>query len=133
MARIALTTEELRGASTNFSTKAGELRELLNYLRQQVNSLESTWDGAAQNQFFVTFDEIAKNMDQIPEAIENIGNQLSAVATTMENTDNELANALRGNGWSLFVSVPQPLCIGKAAIRTRRRHPPIWTRRQICV
>ena len=69
MARIALTTEELRGASTNFSTKAGELRELLNYLRQQVNSLESTWDGAAQNQFFVTFDEIAKNMDQIPEAI----------------------------------------------------------------
>ena len=29
MARIALTTEELRGASTNFSTKAGELRELL--------------------------------------------------------------------------------------------------------
>mgnify|MGYP004463724587 FL=1 len=98
MARIALTTEELRGASTNFSTKAGELRELLNYLRQQVNSLESTWDGAAQNQFFVTFDEIAKNMDQIPEAIENIGNQLSAVATTMENTDNELANALSGNG-----------------------------------
>ena len=66
MARIALTTEELRGASTN--------------------------------QFFVTFDEIAKNMDQIPEAIENIGNQLSAVATTMENTDNELANALKGNG-----------------------------------
>ena len=37
-------------------------------------------------------------MDQIPEAIENIGNQLSAVATTMENTDNELANALKGNG-----------------------------------
>lgn len=98
MARIALTTEELRSASTNFSTKAGELRELLNYLRQQVNSLESTWEGAAQNQFFVTFDEIAKNMDQIPEAIENIGNQLSAVATTMENTDNELANALKGNG-----------------------------------
>lgn len=98
MARIALTTEELKSTSTNFTTKAGELRELLNYLRQQVNSLESTWDGAAQNQFFVSFDEIAKNMDQIPDMIENIGGQLLTVATTMEDTDNGLANALRGNG-----------------------------------
>lgn len=95
-ARITITPEELRTASSNFATKAGELREILTYLRQQVNSLESTWDGAAQDQFFLTFEEMAKTMDQFPEVVDGIGQQLTAVANTLEQTDEELASSLKG-------------------------------------
>lgn len=95
-ARITITPKELRTASSNFTTKAGEIREILTYLRNEVNRLESTWDGAAQDQFFITYEEMAKTMDQFPEAVNGISQQLSAVAQTLEETDQALADSLKG-------------------------------------
>ena len=94
-ARITITPEELRTASTNFSNKAGEIREILSYLRSEVNRLESTWDGAAQDQFFVTYEEMAKTLDQFPEVVDGISQQLTAVAQTLEETDQALADSLK--------------------------------------
>ena len=95
-ARITITPEELRTASTNFANKAGEIREVLSYLRSEVNRLESTWDGAAQDQFFMTYEEMAKTLDQFPEVVDGISQQLSAVAQTLEETDQALADSLKG-------------------------------------
>ena len=92
-ARITITPEELRTASTNFATKAGEILE---YLKSEVNRLESTWDGAAQDQFFMTYEEMAKTMAQFPEVVDGISQQLSAVAQTLEETDQALADSLKG-------------------------------------
>lgn len=94
--RITITPEELRTASTNFATKAGEVRELLQYLRSEVNRLESTWEGAAQDQFFVTYEEMAKTLDQFPDVVDGISQQLSNVAQTLEETDQALADSLKG-------------------------------------
>ena len=95
-ARITITPEELRTASTNFANKAGEVREILSYLRSEVNRLESTWDGAAQDQFFMTYEEMAKTLDQFPEVVDGISQQLSAVAQTLEETDQALADSFKG-------------------------------------
>lgn len=95
-ARITITPEELRTASTNFANKAGEVREILEYLRSEANRLESTWDGAAQDQFFMTYEEMAKTLDQFPEVVDGISQQLSAVAQTLEETDQALADSLKG-------------------------------------
>lgn len=95
-ARITITPEELRTASTNFSNKAGEIREILEYLRSEVNRLEDTWDGAAQDQFFMTYEEMAKTLDQFPDVVDGISQQLSAVAQTLEETDQALADSLKG-------------------------------------
>lgn len=94
--RITITPEELRTASTNFATKAGEVRELLQYLRSEVNRLESTWEGAAQDQFFVTYEEMAKTLEQFPDVVDGISQQLSNVAQTLEETDQALADSLKG-------------------------------------
>lgn len=96
VARITITSEELRTASTNFANKAGEIREILEYLRSEVNRLESTCDGAAQDQFFMTYEEMAKTMAQFPEVVDGISQQLSAVAQTLEETDQALTDSLRG-------------------------------------
>lgn len=95
-ARITITLEKLRTASTNFANKVGEIREILKYLRSEVNRLESTWDGAAQDHFFMTYEEMAKTMAQFPEVVDGISQQLSAVAQTLEETDQALADSLRG-------------------------------------
>jgi WXG100 family type VII secretion target len=71
-ARITITPEELRTSSTNFANKAGEIREILDYLRGEVDRLESTWEGAAQSQFFMTYEEMAKTMAQFPEVVDGI-------------------------------------------------------------
>lgn len=94
--RITITPEELRTASTNFANKAGEIREILEYLRSEVNRLESTWDGVAQDQLFMTYEEMAKTMAQFPEVVDAISQQLSAVAQTLEETDQALADSLKG-------------------------------------
>lgn len=96
VARITITSEELRTASTNFANKAGEIRKILEYLRSEVNRLESTWDGAAQDQFFMTYEEMAKTMAQFTEVVDGISQQLSAVAQTLEETDQALTDSLRG-------------------------------------
>lgn len=96
VARITITSEELRTASTNFANKAGEIRKILEYLRSEVNRLESTWDGAAQDQFFMTYEEMAKTMAQFPEVVDGISQRLSAVAQTLEETDQALTDSLRG-------------------------------------
>lgn len=95
-ARITISPEELRTASTNFANKAGEIREILEYLRSEVNRLESTWDGAAQDQFFMTYEEMAKTLDQFPEVVDGLSQQLNAVAQTLEETDQALADSLKG-------------------------------------
>lgn len=95
-ARITITPEELRTTSTNFANKGSEIREILEYLRSEVNRLESTWDGAAQDQFFMTYEEMAKTLDQFPEVVDGISQQLSAVAQTLEETDQALADSLKG-------------------------------------
>jgi len=95
-ARITISPEELRTASTNFANKAGEIREILQYLRGEVSRLESTWDGAAQDQFFMSYEEMAKTLDQFPEVVDGLSQQLSAVAQTLEETDQALADSLKG-------------------------------------
>ena len=95
-ARITITPEELRTASSNFATKASEIREILQYLRNEVTNLESTWDGAAQDQFFATYEEMATTLDQFPEVVDGISQQLSAVAQTLEKTGQALADSLKG-------------------------------------
>lgn len=95
-ARITITPEELRTASTNFANKAGEIREILEFLRSEVNRLEGTWDSAAQDQFFITYEEMAKTMAQFPEVVDGISQRLSAVAQTLEDTDQALADSLKG-------------------------------------
>ena len=95
-ARITITPEELRTSATLFTTKSGEVTDIISALQGEVNRLESTWDGAAQNQFFQAFQEMAKVLQQFPEVCNGITGQLNTVAQTIEQTDEELASKLRG-------------------------------------
>ena len=88
--RIAITPDELQGVSKNFLQKAEEIRETVNYLRQQVSALDGSWEGAAKTQFFVL-----KGFDQLPEATEGLANELTSIAKTIGDLDEEMASQMR--------------------------------------
>lgn len=50
----------------------------------------------AQDQFFMSYEEMAKTMEQFTEVVDGISNQLSSVAQTLEETDQALADSLKG-------------------------------------
>lgn len=92
--RITITPEELRSSANVFSTKSGEIAETLTLLRQEVDNLEATWDGAAQDQFFISYSEMETTLNEFPTILEGISTQLTTVADTLEQTDEDLRSAL---------------------------------------
>lgn len=94
--RITITPEELRTSSSNFATKADEIRDILTFLRTEVDNLQSTWQGAAQSQFFIMYSEMEKTLNEFPEVLTGISTQLTTVADTLEDTDDALKAAMQG-------------------------------------
>ena len=95
--RITITPQELRSTASNFRGKSDEIEGILQYLLTEVNNLESTWDGAAQDQFFAQYNELQPSLKQFPEILQGISSQLDAVAQTLEETDSALASQLGGS------------------------------------
>lgn len=94
--RITITPEELRSSSSKFTSKAGEIREILSFLKNEVDSLEATWQGASQSQFFASYNEMQSTLNQFPDVLDGISQQLTMVAQTLEDTDEQLKAALQG-------------------------------------
>ena len=95
--RITITPQELRTSANNFRTKSEEIVDILKYLMTEVNNLESTWDGAAQDTFFAQYNELQTPLNQFPEILNGIAGQLDGVAQTLEETDSALAAQLSGH------------------------------------
>jgi WXG100 family type VII secretion target len=91
-----ITPEELRTSASKFTAKSGEVAGIIKMLQNEVRQLESTWEGAAQSQFFQAFIEMAKTLEQFPQVCDGVTGQLNSVAQTIEETDAALASQLRG-------------------------------------
>lgn len=92
--RIAITPQELYDASAQFNQKANEIRDIINYMRQQIASLDGSWEGAAKTQYFVNFDEMGKMLDSIPEGTDNIANVLNNIVKTIVDLDENMASSV---------------------------------------
>lgn len=93
-ARIAITPQELHNAASQFNQKADELRDIIAFMRQQVGTLDGSWEGAAKIQYFSNFEEMAKIFDQIPEGTDGIASTLTAIAESIVEMDEVMASKL---------------------------------------
>lgn len=93
--RIKVTPQELRSSSKLFKTNANNTSAMLKKLTSEVNKLSGAWEGAAQNAFFQQYRELQPSLNKFVSVLEGISNQLSDVATTMENVDRDIATKLR--------------------------------------
>ncbi len=94
--RITITPEELRRVSKNFDQKAQEITAMLDYIKKEVDGLADTWVGSSKEAYFGKYYEIAKKMQEFPIVVDELSKKLSLAAQTLEQTDQDLASALKG-------------------------------------
>jgi len=97
MATIKITPEELRDAAQLINGKADEIEQNINAVNEKVQYVVENWEGAAKDSFFEAFESLKNELlTQLDEILKGIASQLQAAADTMEQADQDVANAFKG-------------------------------------
>ena len=93
--RIAITPEELQTLGGEFSTSASQIGEIMTKLESQINSLESSWEGAVKLSYFEEYQQRKPSIQEFQEMVNILWEQLKTIAQELETTDETLASALK--------------------------------------
>lgn len=88
---IRISPDQVRNVANQFRQKGSESTSMANQLQSAVNSMEAEWEGMAKQRFYNDFTEWKQQMQRYSELLNNIGAELDKIATTLENTDQQLA------------------------------------------
>ena len=95
--QILMTPEEMRSNATTIDNYRDNIITILGQLESTIRVVEEGWKGASQCSFLEGYREIKENaLSKFPDILEGISAQLNSSAQVMEETDQELANMLRG-------------------------------------
>ena len=94
--RITITPEELTTLGGGFQNSASEIGDLMTKLESNLNALESSWEGATKMSFFEEFAQREPSIQEFQNMVNVFGEQLKTIAQELQNTDETLANSLKG-------------------------------------
>ncbi len=93
--RILVTPEELQAASAQFNNKVAELEQLLQQVQSQIQSLGSTWQGQAANQFAMLMGQWTTDVNGIRTVLGEIGQHLNQAASIYQETDMSISRGFQ--------------------------------------
>ena len=93
MARIGVQSEELRQQAAAVKVGAGEVNDILSRLTGQIQTLASSWEGAASAAFQSRWQEWQTGAGQVQQAMDSMGIFLDEAARTYEQTEESLRAA----------------------------------------
>ena len=94
---IKVTSPDLHNVSTQLINGSSDIEAKLATLHAQVKGLvDSGWQGAASGAFDHLYDQWNTSAAQLKQALDGIGRQLAATATTYEQTEQQLTAQLGG-------------------------------------
>lgn len=97
MSQIRITPEELRESATFLGQKEEAIGTEVQALKQRINDTAANWEGAAQNSFVQSFENLLPMLEQqLPEVIEGIMSMLNGAANTLEEADQQISSAFNG-------------------------------------
>ena len=97
MSQIRITPEELRESATFLGQKEEAIGTEVQALKQRINDTTANWEGAAQNSFVQSFENLLPMLEQqLPEVIEGIMSMLNGAADTLEEADQQISSAFNG-------------------------------------
>ena len=94
--RITITPEELTTLGTEFTNSAAEIGEIMTKLESGMGSLESSWEGAVKLSFFEEYQDRKPSIQEFQNMVNVFGEQLKTIAAELQETDEALANAIKG-------------------------------------
>lgn len=95
MANIRIEPGELINISQGINTKGEDIDNILKQLDSQIKSVESVWEGAAQNTFFQQYESMLPTLKQFPSVIQSISKQLKSVADALQAADQEISRQIQ--------------------------------------
>lgn len=95
MSRILVNQNELRSSSQKFKQVANEIDQLMRKLDSELNKLNASWDGAAQDKFYQNWNSKGKkDFNLMKQQCEQFSQNIQQVATKMEELDRQLASQM---------------------------------------
>lgn len=92
--QIKLTPEELRTSARRYSEGSNTIEDILNQLKSEQQVIDANWKGAAWERFDQQFQNLAPQVQQFSQLLEDIYQQLLSVADTIEQTDQDIASQI---------------------------------------
>lgn len=90
--RIVFPTAEVRRVAGEFRNAGEGSQDIVNRIQNEVNNLQSQWEGMAQNRFYSDYQTWAQSMTQYIQLLQDIAAQLDATAQHFEDLDRQLAS-----------------------------------------
>ncbi|CAD5900724.1 WXG100 family type VII secretion target [Carnobacterium maltaromaticum] len=98
MVQIKLTPDELEASATKYTAGASDVREVLGRLTAEQRNINDNWDGTAFDKFDEQFVQLSGKVNEFADLLDQINAQLGQVATTIRDTDAEIASKLGFQG-----------------------------------
>ncbi len=87
MARIKITPDQVRQVGNQFKQASQQSRDMVSNLQNTMNSMEPEWEGLTKERFYQEYQQWKTSMTQFVELLNNIGQQLDAIAARFEAAD----------------------------------------------
>lgn len=95
MSKILITPSELRVSSNKFKQSAQEIDQIMRNLETELNKLNASWDGTAQDKLYQHWTgQGKKNFAEMKQECEQFSTKIKQVADRMEQLDKELASQM---------------------------------------
>lgn len=92
--KIVMSPNEMRILSKKFSLKSDEVKEILNSLNKEMNTLSKYWDGEAKKQFINKYNTDKRKMSELSERLQIISRDLTNITTQVEELDRRLSSRM---------------------------------------
>ena len=97
---VKVSFSELRNASDEFETTAGQVQTITGDMMNMVNGLNSVWQGAASDSYRNQFNKLDDDMQRMIRMIQEHATDLKDMANryeTIENANADRSNTLAGD------------------------------------
>lgn len=97
MPAIKVTSEQLQSVSSQLASGSQEVSQQLDTMRARVQGLvDADWNGAASDSFHELYTKWNTGAMQVKEALDGISQMLAKAGQTYQQTEDQLAQQLRG-------------------------------------
>ncbi|BFH63737.1 MULTISPECIES: WXG100 family type VII secretion target [Paenibacillus] len=85
--RILITPEQVESVANQFKQGGEQSNSIVTGLQQAINGMEGQWEGMTKQRFFQEFQEASKQMQSFVQILNNISQELTAIAQKFRTVD----------------------------------------------
>lgn len=94
MGNIHMSPEEMETEASGFESDRAAFEEVVNSMKNRVNALCETWEGASSEAFANQFTELEPGFTATSELITDIAAQLRSISAALLDADSQIASKL---------------------------------------